>query len=401
MRKRVLTGGRAGPQRCGAGSAMGAAFVLAAAVVLAMPSVATADEDDVQRQLMGRDLAAAGALVIVSDDDLGGVFAAGETVELAAPTREDALLAGRRVEVRASVGDDAYLAGQSVDVSAPVAGRVVAAGEFVTLDARAATGGGVRLFGRRVEVAGTVAGDSWIAAESVRLAGTFGGDVTVTAKTVDIDADARFDGMLVTRAPEEPAVPDAVAPPERRRYETWQPEDWEWGPPGPWRALFGMALGAVVVFPLSLLVAGGILLAAAGGLMDRIAAIGRARPGASIGAGLVTLAVWAVAALLLLMTLIGAPLGILLTLALPLIVMLGYVAGALALALGAWISLGRALPGGLGRFGLLALALFVLAIVGLIPIAGFIVGVLVTLAGLGATALALRGGAGAKMAPAG
>ncbi len=397
MRKRVLTGGRAGPQRWSAGSAMAAAFVLAAAVGSAMPSAANADEDDVQRQFMGRDLAAAGDLVVVSDDDLGGVFAAGETVELVSPTREDALLAGRRVKVRAAIGDDAYLAGQSVDVSAPVVGRVVAAGEFITLDSRAAAGGGVRLFGRRVEVAGAVAGDSWIAAESVRLAGAFGGDVTVTAKTVDIDPAARFDGLLVYRSPEEPAVPDAAAPPERRRYEKWEPEDWEWGLPGPWSAVFGMLFGAVVVFPLSLLVAGGILLAAAGGLMDRIAAIGRRRPGASIGAGLVTLAVWAVAALLLLMTLIGAPLGILLTLALPLIVMLGYVAGALALALGAWTSLGKAPPGGFGRFGLLALALFVLAIVGLIPVAGFIVGVLVTLAGLGATALALRGtGAAAR-----
>jgi len=186
-------------------------------------------------------------------------------------------------------------------------------------------------------------------------------------------------------------VPDAAAPRERRRYEKWEPEEWEWAPPGPWSALFGMVVGAVVLFPLSLLVAGGILLAAVGGLMDRVAAIGRQRPGASIGAGLVTLAVWAMAALLLIFTLIGAPLGALLFLALPLIVMLGYVAGALTLALGAWRSLGKPLPGGLGRFGLLALGLLVLAIVGLIPVAGFIVGLLVTLAGIGATALALRG----------
>lgn len=365
-------------------------IALAAAVAgLAMLAIAHADDEDA-RQFMGRDLAAAGDLVVVSGDDLDSVFAAGETVELVSPTREDALLAGRRVKVRAAVGDDAYLAGETVDVSAPVAGRVVAAGETVTLDAESSTGGAVRLFGRRVEVAGTVAGDSWIAAESVRLSGTFTGDVTVTAETVDIAPNARFGGMLVYRTPEEPAVPDAAAPPERRRYEKWEPEEWEWGPPGPWSALFGMMVGAVVLFPLSLLVAGGILLAAAGGIMDRVAAIGRERPGASIGAGLATLAVWAMAALLLIFTLIGAPLGALLFLALPLIVMLGYVAGALALALGAWRSLGKPLPGGLGRFGLLALGLLILAIVGLIPVVGVIVGILVTLAGIGATALALR-----------
>jgi cytoskeletal protein CcmA (bactofilin family) len=371
----------------------GLAIALAAAAGLAMVAEVRADDEE-HRQFMGSDLAAAGDLVIVSGDDLDGVFAAGETVELVSPTREDALLAGRRVKVRAAVGDDAYLAGETVDVSAPVAGRVVAAGETVTLDARTTTGGAVRLFGRRVEVAGTVGGDSWIAAESVRLSGRFAGDVTVTAETVDIAPDARFDGMLVYRSPEEPAVPDTAAPPERRRYEKWDPEAWEWGPPGYWRTLFGVAFGAVLLFPLSLLVAGAILLATLGGVMDRIAETGRARPGASIGAGLVTLAVWAVAALLLMLTLIGAPLGILLFLALPLIVMLGYVTGALTLALGAWRSLGKAKPGGLGRFGLLALALFVLSIVGLIPVAGFIVGLLVTLAGLGAAMLALRGRGG-------
>jgi len=362
----------------------------AAAIAILITGTAAADEE-VQRAFMGHDLAAAGDRVIVSDENLDSVFAAGETVELLAPTREDALLAGRRVAVRAAVGDDAYLAGETVEISARVAGRAVAAGETVTLDSDAATGGPVRLFGRRVEVAGTVGGDSWIAAESVRLSGRFAGDVTVTAETIDIAQNARFDGILITRAPHEPAVPETAVPPERRRYEKWEPEEWEWGPPGPWSALFGMMVGAVVLFPLSLLVAGGILLAAAGGLMDRVAAIGRQRPGASIGAGLATLAVWAMAALLLIFTLIGAPLGALLFLALPLIVMLGYVTGALALTLAAWRSLGKPLPGGLGRFGLLALGLLVLAIVGLIPVAGFIVGLLVTLAGIGATALALRG----------
>jgi len=369
------------------------AIVLISAVA-ALAGLATAHGDDREvRRLLGRDLAAAGGLVVISESDLDSVFAAGETVELVAPTREDALLAGRRVEVRARVGDDAYLAGETVDVSGPVAGRVVAAGETVTLDSRSNTGGAVRLFGRRIEIAGTVAGDTWIAAESVRLSGTFSGDVTVTAETVDIAPAARFGGMLITRAPVEPAVPSTAAPPERRRYEKWEPEewDWAWGPPAPWHALFGMLFGAVLVFPLSLLVAGGILLAAAGGTMDRIAEIGRSRPGGSIGAGLVTLAVWAVAALLLMITFIGAPLGILLFLALPLILMLGYVAGVLTLALGAWRSLGKPSPGGLGRFGLLALGLFVLAIVGLIPVVGVIVGILVTLAGLGAAMITLRG----------
>jgi len=383
-----LTADRAVPRR--RKGSIASALTVAAAIAILITGTAAADEE-VQRAFMGRDLAAAGDRVIVSDENLDSVFAAGETVELLAPTREDALLAGRRVAVRATVGDDAYLAGETVDVSARVAGRAVAAGETVTLDSDAATGGPVRLFGRRVEVAGTVGGDSWIAAESVRLSGHFAGDVTVTAETIDIAPNARFDGVLVTRAPQEPAVPETTVPPERRRYEKWEPEDWEWGPPGPWSALFGMMVGAVVLFPLSLLVAGGILLAAAGGLMDRVAAIGRQRPGASIGAGLATLAVWAMAALLLIFTLIGAPLGALLFLALPLIVMLGYVIGALALALAAWRSLGKPLPGGLGRFGLLALGLLVLAIVGLIPVAGFIVGLLVTLAGIGATALALRG----------
>lgn len=362
---------------------------LALALVLAAVGPAAADRDEV-REFMGRDLVAAGELVTVSGDDLDGAFAAGETVELVSPTREDALLAGRRVAVRAPVGDDAYLAGELVDVAAPIAGRVVAAGETVTLTADAATGGGVRLFGRRVEVAGAIGGDAWIMAETVRLSGSFAGDVTVSAREVDIAPGARFDGLLITRAPEEPAVPESAAPPDRRRYEKWEPEDWDWDA-GP-RGLVGIAFGAIMLFPMSLLVTGAILLAAAGGTMDRIAATGAGRPGAAIGGGLVVLAVWGMAGLLLVFTVVGAPLGLLMALAFPLILMLGYVTGALTLALGAWHSLGKPLPGGLGRFGLLALCLLVLSVIGLIPVLGFIVGLLVTLAGLGAAFIVMRGG---------
>jgi len=356
---------------------------------MAVAGPAAADRDEL-REFMGHDLVAAGELVIVSGDDLDGAFAAGETVELVSATREDALLAGRRVAVRAPVGDDAYLAGELVDVAAPVAGRIVAAGETVTLNSEAVTGGGVRLFGRRVEVAGTIGGDAWIAAETVRLSGRFAGDVTISARDVDIAPTARFDGMLITRAPEEPAVPESAAPPERWRYERWEPEEWEWGPPD----LIGGVFAAVLLFPLSLLVTGAILLAAAGGTMDRIAAAGVARPGSAIGHGLVMLAVWGMAALLLLFTVIGAPLGLLIGLAFPLIVMLGYVTGALTLALGAWRSLGKPLPGGLGRFGLLAACLLVLSVIGLIPVVGFVAGLLVTLAGLGATLIVIRAGDG-------
>lgn len=357
--------------------------------VMAIAGPAAADRDGA-REFMGNDLAAAGQMVILSADDLEAAFAAGETVELVSPTREDALLAGRHVTVRAPIGDDAYLAGELVDVSAPVAGRIVAAGETVTLDSRAESGGGVRLFGRRVDVAGTVGGDSWIAAETVRLSGNFAGDVTVTARNVDIDPAARFAGMLITRAPEEPVVPAPTVPPERRQYEKWEPEEWgaDWSPPNMIGALFGI----ILLFPLSLLVAGGILLAAAGDTMQRIVAVGVTRPAASIGGGLVVLAVWGVGALLLLFTIIGAPLGILMGLALPLLLMLGYVSGALTLALGTWRSLGKPLPGGLGRFGLLAATLLVLSIIGLIPVVGFIAGLLVTLAGLGAASLVMRGG---------
>jgi cytoskeletal protein CcmA (bactofilin family) len=354
---------------------------------MAVAGPAAADREEV-REFMGQDLVAAGERVTVSGGDLEGAFAAGETVELVSPTREDVLLAGRRVAVRAAVGDDAYLAGELVDVAAPVAGRVVAAGETVTLHSDAVTGGGVRLFGRSVEVAGTVGGDAWIAAETVRLSGKFTGDVTISAGDIDISPDARFDGMLITRAPKEPAVPESAAPPERRRYERWEPEDWELGPPN----LIGAVFGAILLFPLSLLLTGAIMLAAAGGTMGRIATTGMARPGASIGNGLVLLAVWGVAALLLLFTLIGAPLGVLMGFALPLALMLGYIAGALTLALGAWRSLGKPLPGGLGRFGLLAVCLLVLTLVGLIPVVGFIAGLLVTLAGLGAAFIALREG---------
>jgi hypothetical protein len=92
-----------------------------------------------------------------------------------------------------------------------------------------------------------------------------------------------------------------------------------------------------------------------------------------------------IAAVLMMLTIIGIPLGFLLLLSMPLLCLWGYAMG--AAGLGAAVL--RITKKG-GRVWALALGLLGLTLIAFIPVIGWIAGAGATLLGLGATALASR-----------
>lgn len=147
-------------------------------------------------------------------DTAGNFFASDYSVHLSQDVERDAALFGSDVSVdSASVGGDILAAGQTVDVkNANVAGDVRAAGNTVMLEDTSAAGNisvvaseiqigskvesaAVHAAGTSINFAGTVR-SAYLMGENVSFDGTVDGDVTIAAKSVTIGEHAKVTGTL-------------------------------------------------------------------------------------------------------------------------------------------------------------------------------------------------------------
>lgn len=96
--------------------------------------------------------------------------------------------------ISSPVDDDSFLAGNSVLVSAPITGDAFAAGKNVTIKAK--IGQSAYVVGTNVFVEGGVDHNLWTAGQLVTIEGDIGHDVYVAGKTVIIDPSTHIHGQL-------------------------------------------------------------------------------------------------------------------------------------------------------------------------------------------------------------
>ncbi len=342
-------------------------------------------QDDQDRFEFGGDLYAAGEAPILRGEAAGSLFAAGERVRSEIELDGTAHLAGRAVGVAAPVGGNVYAAGWSVEIEAPVAGDVSAAAYMVEIDAEVA--GTLRAGASEVEIRAPV-GAALLAAERVRLDAEIIGDARIMAEEVDWGPGARIGGVL-RLAEDAAAPPPSVIPPER--VERVAREPWEHAGPGPVAIVIGAVLGVLGTLG-AVVLAQALFLGAAPGWTEALAFDLAERPFRSLGVGFLTLSALAGSIPVLGITLVGAPLIVVSILAIPIAGLAGVALGAWGVGAALWRLANRPAPGGfwlrllIGVIGLVALGLL-----SLIPIAGWVILVAVTLAGLGAAGGRLAG----------
>ncbi|WP_137284385.1 polymer-forming cytoskeletal protein [Halorussus salinisoli] len=325
-------------------------LVLAIAVVLlvaAVPAPVAADETRT------------GGTVVVEegetvDDDLS---AFGGTVVVRGTVNGDLDAFGGNVFVDGRVNGDLDAVAGNVRINGTVTGDVSAVGGNVLLAQGARVGGQLEAGAGNVVVNGEVGEDARVGAETIGLGSSavVGGDFVYDGN-LDRAEGARIDGEV--RRESDLGVNVGF---DGRLFPDWV--GWVYG------FLVNLVLGAIVllVFP-----------------RFSANAAGRATesPLRSSGVGLLLFVGIPVLAVLLFVSLVGIPLGLLVVLLYPLLLWLGYVFG--AFALGTW-ALGLADSD--SRWLALLVGLFVVSVVGLVPIVGGLVQFLVLLLGLGAFAL--------------
>lgn len=282
---------------------------------------------------------------------------------------------GGALEVSEPVEGPARLVGGSVVVNAPVNGELHVAGGAIQVGSAAAVAGDAALAGGTIGIDGSIKGKLRAAGGEVRINGLVAGDASIAAGRLELGPAARIEGRLTYRGPELQRDPAAqvIGGVERKAAE-WRPHERSLSI----RFLHGWIMTAVLM-ALAALVA-----AALPGVSDRMARELRERPGVTPLVGFLALASIPVAAVLLMITIIGIPIGILALIAYAFLLLAGFVW--VAVVVGGML-LDRVKPETATRtawrVGAAVLAMLVLAILAHIPLLGGLVKLAALVVGVG------------------
>jgi cytoskeletal protein CcmA (bactofilin family) len=281
---------------------------------------------------------------------------------LAAPAAaDDTLVFGRSTYV-----------GGDIRIAEPVEGSVRAAGGDIEL--AAPVGGDAYMAGGKVTVTGAVHGKLRVAAGDVFLDGPVGRDASVAAGRLELGPNARIEGRLRFRGGElvrDPAAQVKGGIDERGEHRTqnFRP--------------FGHS-GVAWIWTAGLMLLAALIAGALPGPTRRMAEELRAHPWTAPLLGFIALTCIPVAAVLVMITIIGIPLGLLALLGYFALLLVGYV----------WLSV---VVGGLlldrfkaevagqtaWRVGAAVAAMLVLALVARVPFVGGLVAFVALLVGVG------------------
>lgn len=282
------------------------ALLLLASLLTGFTQTARADEDD-RVELSGTHADQqflAGKQVRVRDAELTDAFAAGGEVLFERVVAEDIYAAGGSVRYRNATLMDLVTVGGEVVIASEIQDDLIGAGGRFRIDPITTIGGDAVIAGGDLEFAGSIAGDVVAAGGRVVFAGNVGGNVDVIAGEVIVEPGARIAGRLTYQS-DEPAriAPEAVISGTVERKDSPAPEFSTW-------AAVGIGLAVLLVATLGAILLGLLLQAAFPGPFQAALQTAREHASRSWLIGFALLAATPVAANILLITLVGIPLGL-------------------------------------------------------------------------------------------
>lgn len=354
-------------------------IALLAALFIALPAsllfAQDAGERVVKSGTIEDDIYLAGGEVELLATVNGDVVVAGGQLNLEGDINGDVTAAGGMLMLRSAVADDARLAGGNVQVRGAVGDDVIAAGGRVLLGPNARVGGRAWLSGGDIRVDGDVGQELRAAGGRVTITGKVQGDVFVQAEEIAIGPTAVIMGELHTKGPREARIADGARIDGEVSHTPVEV---------PVAPMVASLIGAALVVLLSLIITGVVLYLIFPNFAARCTQSLRDTPWPCLGIGVAVFAATPVVILVLLVTAVGVWLALLLLAAYVILLLLGYLTGALFVGEAGLRLIGKNEPSKAWRATGLAVALLVLIIVGLIPLLGGLIAWLVSLAGMGA-----------------
>ncbi len=325
-----------------------------------------------------KDIYIADSTVQLIADVLGDAVIAGGSISVANAVAEDVLVAGGTINITANVGDDIRAAGGSIAITGDVGDDVLAAGGTVVLDSASTVGGRAWLAGGTLTVAGNITHGLKAAGETIILAGTIGGDVELQAGSIEIKPSAVIKGNLNYAAPGKADIDDAATITGEVNYEEIAFEDFDADGPGLigklvfYLSLAASAFAVFLLFPLRSVT-----------VVKQL----QSSPLKTLGMGLLVLFSTPFIALMLLVSVIGVPIGFVVLALYVAVLIIGLLTGLIWVGDRVFRQIGKEPDESKHvRAWSIGAAALVLLVVSWIPFIGAWVFFIVLLLGIGATA---------------
>lgn len=189
-------------------------YVALAVLLLLAPLSVSASTLESARTLVFTNASTTNAYLVGTDISVvvplaGDLLAAGGTVTSNSPISGDAIIAGGTVKIQSPVAGDVRIMGGEVTVNAPVAGDLIIAGGNIIASTSAKD---TRIAGGEVKLLGGSNGPVILYGSDITLAGDFKGDVTIEASnSVTISEGTHIHGALRYNAPQQIVTPASAS----------------------------------------------------------------------------------------------------------------------------------------------------------------------------------------------
>jgi len=243
----------------------------------------------------------------------GDVFAGGQTVSIGGTIDGGATVGGQTVTLGGSITRSVRVGASTVNATGDIEGDLLAGCGTLTVADSARVGDDLLFGAQQVYVRGEVEGDVKGGAETLVIAGHVGGDVQVEVGTLEVRPGAVIEGNLSYAAGTEADIPagtvkGSVAFTERIEEEDTKEVREGLGALGPLFFLAGITWKIAAY--LMALVAGIVLILLLPGRMAGASDSIRTHTGASAGWGAIALFVTPLAAIVVCITVVGLPVGL-------------------------------------------------------------------------------------------
>ncbi len=339
-----------------------------------------------------RNVYRAGGNIRVTAPVMGDFYGVGGKVTVEQAVKGDATLAGGSVMVRAPIGDDLRVTGGDVNVESSVGGELYASAGNITLTKTANVAQAVTLYAGHAIIEGKVGGPLKIYAQKILINGELTRDAELSAEQIELGPLAILNGALRYSSNADFKQADGVTirgtvtqgDAMNERSDTHHDREWhrQMMVSGPgW-------VGAVVGF-VAVLAAAALFLLLFTAFSERASSTLRATPWIAFAAGLGVLLGTPLLAVMLVITLIGIPLGIALMMLFPLMLLAGGIVGVFAISQRVQLAIQQNRPAKslTATLGFFALTLMLVLLLGGLPFIGSVVVSVIMLLGTGACAL--------------
>lgn len=334
-------------------------------------------------EVVDDDLYLAGDTITIDGTVNGDVLAVGSEITVNGQINGSLIAAGGTIVVNGEVTRAVRIAGGTLEVTGNVGSDVAAAGGMLSLTSAANVGNDLVLGAGQANVAAPVGGDIIGGGGEITLSNAVSGNVKLGVDNLTLLSTSSIEGNLVytseSEADIQPGAQITGTTTHKLPPPTEEPEE-------------GIGIVGKIIGFLMTLALGIVIVVLAPRRMKAITEAIRTRPWPSLGWGAVLLIVTPIAALIVCITVIGLPIGLI---ALALYGVMIYLAqifiGLLIgkLIIGSFKGVETVETRGI-LIGALALGLAILTLLKLIPYAGFFIGLAAVLFGFGAILVSER-----------